>query len=349
MKGPLDVQLDGNIILGTDHNGNLVPATKEHGFDIGYARIKLVRLDEFGNPIPDDDDENRELWSKQHKENAAIRTDSDKNFVFAMTDGPIERFAPDLKLETLTKLVMLSTYADFANRDKDSMLVIGNRYAKKTPMTTADIQKELGLSNSTFYEFMNDVLPQVNENGEVTNTPYIYKLNDTYFLNKEFFLRSHLPKGSHSNINKIFVEPVRRLYNLAMVSQHRKLGMVFALLPYINREWNIVCWNPLEANPALVEALTMTEICEVLDLSKKNAARTINGMIKQIMKITLKIDGARQFFCGLFETDERKEMIINPNFIYIGRRKNDVMQSGARFVHPDDVEIYQKAMSEKRG
>lgn len=349
MKNPFEVILDENKILCTDHNGDLVDATEENGMYIKYARVEVGRLDDYGNPIFDDSDVKRKRWLKQHKENAAIRTDSDKNFVFAMTDGPIERFAPDLKLETLTKLVMLSTYADFANRDKDSMLVIGNRYAKKTPMTTTDIQRELGLSNSTFYEFMKEVLPQVNENGELTNTPYLYKLNDTYFLNREFFLRSHLPKGSHSNINKIFVEPVRRLYNLAMVSQHRKLGMVFALLPYINREWNIVCWNPLETNPALVEALTMTEICEVLDLSKKNAARTVNGMIKQIMKITFKIDGARQFFCGLFETDESKEMIINPNFIYIGRRKNDVMQSGARFVHPDDVEIYQKAMSEKWG
>ena len=333
-KTPMGIMLDENRILALDSQGNFVEATRENGFYVRNFHVELGHVDENGNVIPEENDD----YSKQYAENVAIRTEG-KDFVFAMTDG-IQRFAPELKFETLTKLVMLSTYAEFTKSDQDSMLIMGNKFAQKHPMTTSDIQRELKLSNSTFYDFMSDVLPQVDENGELLNTPYLYKIDDKYFLNRKYFLRSYLPKGSHSHINKIFVEPVRRLYQIAMVSQHRKLGMVFALLPYINREWNIVCRNPIEDNPALVEALTMKEICEVLNLDKKNSARTINGMIRQVMKVTLKIDGVKQFFCGLFETDEGPEMVINPNFIYIGTRKKEVSKDGARFVLSEDREKY---------
>ena len=121
--------------------------------------------------------------------------------------------------------------------------------------------------------------------------------------------------------------------------------MIFALLPYINREWNIVCWNTLEDDRAYIEAMSTKDICEVLGLSRKHANRTIDGMIREVMRISLKIDGVKQYFCALVETDERKQMIINPNFIYIGKRVNEIMQTGAFFVATEDIDEYRRNMS----
>lgn len=338
---PFNIMFDGNRLLAKDLNGNLVDVTPENGMCIDTAYIKIAFLDDNGNRIPDETGPGKR--SKGYAENAAIRTEG-KDFVFVMTN-PCNRFARELKFETLTRLVMLSTYSSFADSSSPSMLVLGSKFGKKRPMKTADIQSVLGLSKSTFYDFMKEVLAETDEDGNITNTPYLYKVDDNYYMNSEYFLRSYLPKGSHHYINKMFVDPVRRLYQIAKVSQHRKLGMVFALLPYINREWNIVCWNTLEDDPAYIEAMSMKDICDVLGLSRKNAGRTIDGMIREIMKITLKIDGVKQYFCALVETDNRKQMIINPNFVYIGKQVKKIMQTGVFFVATENLDEYRRNLS----
>ena len=340
-KDPFTIQLWDNKILAKNEFGDLVDATPENGMYIKRANIEIGYLDENGQPIPEDEQKKRN--QKHYSDNAAIRTEG-KDFVFVMTN-PDNKFAKELKFETLTRLLMLSTYLSFAESSSPSMLILGNKFGQKRPMKKSDIQSVLGLSKSTFYDFMKEVSPDIDDNGSIVNTPYLFNVDGVYYMNNEYFLRSYLPKGSHHYINKIFVTPVRRLYQIAKISQHRKLGMIFALLPYINREWNIVCWNTLEDDLAYIEAMSTKDICEVLGLSRKHANRTIDGMIREVMRISLKIDGVKQYFCALVETDERKQMIINPNFIYIGKRVNEIMQTGAFFVATEDIDEYRRNMS----
>jgi hypothetical protein len=87
------------------------------------------------------------------------------------------------------------------------------------------------------------------------------------------------------------------------------------VLPFINFNYNIVCYNPTEHSRELVKPITIDKLAVLLGYE-----RTEN-LIRIIDKI--KYDGSKVF--GYFGTDFKSKgkagMIVNPRAVYAGGAK----------------------------
>lgn len=105
--------------------------------------------------------------------------------------------------------------------------------------------------------------------------------------------------GSFTAINR---NELRKLFNRTRPDKHKKAGFMFRLIPYINRQWNIVCHNPEEPCLDNVMALSAEEIEKIL---KRKIPQ-----IQEDWPVKLRDD----------------YLYYDPEFIYGGSRKDDAIK-----------------------
>ena len=154
----------------------------------------------------------------------------------------------DLSPSTVTKLIYLSTYAAYDN------LLILNAKSKKE-IKRSDLPKILGVSKRTSERFWNSVKAYYIREDEETG-----KL----WLNDEIFKRGKLKSKTAIDYQQFYFNGVRSLYKSANGKNHNYLGYLFQLIPFINREWNVVCENPFEADLDNVQLVTMKDFCDYI-------------------------------------------------------------------------------------
>ena len=70
--------------------------------------------------------------------------------------------------------------------------------------------------------------------------------NGSLWLNDSIFKRGKLKNKTAVEYQQFYFNGVRALYKSANGKNHNHLGYLFQLIPLINREWNVLCKNPLE-------------------------------------------------------------------------------------------------------
>lgn len=63
---------------------------------------------------------------------------------------------------------------------------------------------------------------------------------------------------------------MRKLYIMVQPSQHKHLGYLFKMLPYVNLEYNVLCHNPLESNLDDIQLMTVSEFCGAIGYDISN-------------------------------------------------------------------------------
>lgn len=337
-----------NIIVGGE-NGNeiLIPKKEWNGTTDfvppaarGY-KIKSVILERA------DSNKDKTDAQKQFAKNKLAKTKD--RFVWAKFSE--DRFCSNLDFETLARLVYLSTFVNYTDYGEESYLMNGLNTKAQKPMTKKELKKVLGLSPRTFDRFLLKVCP-VDSNGEIrkgakAGTTYLSQdAEGKFILNKEYFCRGNLDRGVSTPTNRLFIEYIQRLYHAVKPSQHKQLGIIFALMPWINQEWGVICKNPDVKDYDLIEPMNAKDICGVLGLDARNSEKTIgqmrNGQLcgnlyKALLDIELEINQIRQVFCLAETTKYGVRLIVNPNFIYKGTHKKELMERHSSFVNPKDL------------
>lgn len=216
----------------------------------------------------------------------------------------------DLSPESIVRLVYLSTYMRY---NRSELFV-----TQRTKMNEKDLPEILRVSESTARRFKNEVCPvylQIDEQGYLT-------------INNELFVFGKNANAGES-YQKVYVEAVRNLYRQTPTTQHKHLGYIFALLPYINIEYNVLCWNPYEDKLDNIELMTVKEFCEKIGYNRSN----INRLIRIYSSLFFEIDGKQMRFCS-FVTDgksslENMHIFINPHVLYSGSDYRKVEVLGA--------------------
>lgn len=286
------------------------------------------------------------------------RAESHEKFIFAKLE-PETRFCPDLDFATLWRLAVLATYSSFSTDGTDAYLTNDLPTRAQRPMTKSEMQNILGLQKRTFNRFLNNIchvdstgeLKQdcFDTNGQVkTNfVNYLYPANDgKWFLNSDYFIKGTLVRGQQTYVNRIFVEAIRKLHKASKQSQHKQLGMILSLLPYLNKKWNVICSNPLEEDHKKIKPLSARDICKVLGLDIRNAEKTIGRvsnekklygrLYQSLLDVELEIEGRLQLFCALRVTKYDCAIVVNPNFIFLGEEKEKwaIIESNGGFENP---------------
>lgn len=259
----------------------------------------------------------REYRERKEQERLnTLRRTSKPKYVFVSSDKRFEGVTP----ETVTRLVYLSTFVRYRGgytHDKDGQLMLSER----VPMRRMDLAKVLKLSDATVSRFLKEVCPD-----------YITVRKDTtLYMNTEIFVRGDIKHlYGHTKYTQVFIEAVRKLYLDVDKSKHKHLGYLFDLLPYVNIEYNLLCYDPTEQDIDKIELLTLSDFCEKVGYETSNIRR----LLAEYRNIRFNVHGRMERFCSIVcdgSGIENAKICINPHILHSGSECAKVEILGAFF------------------
>lgn len=207
---------------------------------------------------------------------------------------------------TLSRLVYLSTYIDYNNR-QENLLVKKGIYNTLEPMTRKDIQYVLKLGDTAFRSFMADV--------KLNNL--IYEIDNKFYVTDLLFTKGEIAKDkSYNGYAKLFIKCVRSLYEGTTPRQHKVLSNVFMLIPFIHINTNIITFDPDTTLDDHVNPMSLEDIGELLDIEDNKG--NLKKLVKDLEKFTVKIETIEYKMFTYVMLSDRDYFVINPRVVYRG-------------------------------
>ena len=206
--------------------------------------------------------------------------------------------------DELTKLIYISTYMGYNNR-----LMV----SEDESMTKKQMREILRVSEDTFHKFYTSL----------TNTGILSEdIDKCLYLNTSIFKRGAIKdvKDIDCNRTRLYIKSIRSLYTQAKISEHKLLSYLFQAIPFVNVNYNILCFNPLENDLQKVKPMIMKDFCVIIGYSQDNDRRLktkLKGLRLQQLPVFSFVDNADGLFC-----------YINPNVYYAGNKWEEVKVLG---------------------
>lgn len=144
----------------------------------------------------------------------------------------------------------------------------------------------------------------------LTKSKVMYKDGKYYNISAKYSIYGE-NKNTNENYTRVFTDNIRKLYNQTLPKNHKQLYYLFKLLPYINKQSNIICSNIDECQIKNVKPLTQKEIMKILELDVSNSSKWLKSMMK------FKIDNNFVIMKTVINKDITC-IIINPKVYYGG-------------------------------
>lgn len=223
---------------------------------------------------------------------------------------------PDLKASYVTRLMFLATYIGYDGRIVD---------CKNCSLSKLQIKSLLNVSDGEFKRFYKSM----------KDNKILIEETDGIKINQDLFKRGNLNKQElailtqdEKYITRIYIKAVRSLYNKATITSHKTLGYIFQIMPYVNRQYNICCKNPLETDLSKIEKMTLGEFCDVIGYDKNQVSRLCNVLFEPQFEINGEVKTAMRYVVDKGFDKKSYSMFINPNVYYAGDRWNEVKVLG---------------------
>lgn len=246
----------------------------------------------------------------RQKESNNLRRSSNKDlgkFFFVSHDEDFD----DLLPQTVTRLIFLNTFIGYGS----NKLMLTER----TPMMRKDLSKVLGVSKAVITAFWKEVSPK-----------YMQEKDDgLIFTNTDIFIKRKLnQRGKYHPYQKFYIDGIRKLYRATEITNHKHLGYVFKMLPFINLEFNVLCKNPTEKDLTKIDFLSVAEFCHLIDYDISQ----LNRLLKIYKSIKFDVKENQERFCA-FVSDginrNSSKIFVNPHVLYNGSNYNQVKVLGA--------------------
>lgn len=209
----------------------------------------------------------------------------------------IENTLNEINPATVGRLAYLSTYMEYGNQ----LLM----RSKNRPMLKSDLPEVLLISRDTANKFYN----------ESKNAGLIEDHGSEGLYMNEVFFRD---QTTDKNQIRLYRKTIQQLYKRTLPKYIKNFGYVVQLVSYINREWNVVCHNPLEKDSNMVQIMTMKELCETIDYDYSHISR----LNEALFGLAFDWNGRKQALCASIEftTEEGKQkgLIVNPHLVFAG-------------------------------
>lgn len=210
-----------------------------------------------------------------------------------------------IRSANIARLVYLAALQSFSGK-----LMKNKRYALKPD----ELREELHLKKTQYYEFKHDTKNYITIVGD-----------EVYFRNPNIF-RGKLTRGQpYENYQRVFAEPIKQLFRQTPSNKLCQLGLAFLLLPYLNRQFNVLCFNPYEDDWDKLELLTMSDVCQILDYDVSHAMR----LQRDLEKLKYDYNDKQEFLFAFVgqSSASQKRIMLNPHFIYVGDIYESVRQT----------------------
>lgn len=202
------------------------------------------------------------------------------------------------------RFLYLCTFANY-----QSVLTNGKRN-----MDFDDVMEVLKLSINTFKSFKKKL--------EIYNLITVDK--NRIFINSDYCIKGKINKNYKKNSSRVFNHGIRQIYEQSKASEHKTIGKVIAILPYIHINYNIVCQNPNCKSFEDIKPLSLKDIGNLIGENTKD--NNYNRVINKLLKV--KVDDK-----FLFDTvsNRKKLTVVNPKVFYKGNNKDGLQWLNSLF------------------
>lgn len=213
----------------------------------------------------------------------------------------------DIDRADIARLIYLSTYIDYNDR-QENLLVKHGEDNKVEALKRNDIKKLLTLSDRAFLNFIKNML----------DLNMIFECEGKYYMNNEYFSKGNVDiKGDYT---RIFINTTRILFENCTVRQHRQLGYVYQLIPYIDYETNTL----MNSNN---ERFNFRDVAELVGIDV-TTRQNISKFKKELYKFKIDYNGGEYYiFKGIIEEGygcKREYFVINPILTCRGNKYSEI-------------------------
>lgn len=212
--------------------------------------------------------EEKESWTQKRKEREEKyykRLKQNERGYFVMMRYEINKCLDlGLSAPNVTRLMYLATFMDYQNFLRNT-----NNWF----MTKEEMRKVMSLKADTFQKFYRECI-----NSGILNVD-----EGKYSLNQNIFHRGEMNNGAIGGDHYTFIyyNAVREIYEKSSCGEHKGLAILFLLIPYVNKFYNVVCRNVTEEKWENMECMTLNEIGELLGI------KNIRNIKAKLSKITV--------------------------------------------------------------
>ena len=202
--------------------------------------------------------------------------------------------ALNLEGQYLIRFVYLCCFLDF-NDKKVKWGKSNNKYA-----TVKDLEEIWGLKEEECRK---------TKNALIEKELIIINEDKTISINKKYAFKGNAKKDMKGSV-KMFEDGFKEIYENATPKEHKRLGILIKLLPLVNYDWNILCYNAEETEEDKIIPLTLKDICLIVGYNENQSSR----LKKELLKI--KVDG-KAVIC-IHNIEDKNVISINPMIYYKG-------------------------------
>lgn len=273
------------------HNEKLLVHGEDHitfeQWDIGYNGAIAQHI--------------QEEQEKKHKAKKHIKNDSEIAELIRSFGGfyfSCYKHLLKLKLDKqyMFRFVYLCTLMNYENK-----IEFGNAKGDNRLALEKDLQEILKLSKretiNTKNELIKHKLITINEDKTIT-------------INKKYSVKGNIDKRKLRGSVRVMEQGIQELYNKAKAIEHKKLGLLIEILPYVNFNYNILCHNPDESDKSKIKPMNLKELCSIVGYDEKNSTRLKNELLR------IKVNDKSAIAITLI--DQGQAISVNPYVYYKG-------------------------------
>lgn len=219
-------------------------------------------------------------------------------FAFFTQARQIEDRFPQLNAQDAARVLFIGSYVAWESNRL--------QYANGRIIRKAGLCELVGMSAKRFSQFFKKLISEEilseSDKGEL-------------FMNPTLFFRGEIKSNGYDlsdlTHTRVFRKTIQDLYAMFKGRQLSKLGVIYKVLPFLNFETNIICFNPSESDEDLLEPMNLDNLSTLLDYGDPHKLRRALEAIK--------IEGKPVFLVVQNPNNRRQlRVIVNPRVVFGG-------------------------------
>ena len=202
----------------------------------------------------------------------------------------------DIPKQFLFIFTYICTYLDYDGKLK--IMVNG----KKKVITEKDLQNLLGLGKTETIKtktiLINNGLIIINEDRSIS-------------VNPKYAIKGEVRRKKLRGCARIMQDGIREIYENSRPIEHKRLGLLIQILPYVNYNYNIICFNPEEEEKDEITPMDLKDLCKITGYDERNRIKLKN----ELLRITV---GGTPVI-AVTEVYKGHAISVNPKIYYKGK------------------------------
>jgi hypothetical protein len=182
--------------------------------------------------------------------------------------------------------------------------------SRRRPLTKREALNALGLSRSLGHTFWREVV----DGGFIIEEP-----DGRLSMPSQMFFRGRFKaSGEQFGLMPVYCNQYRAAFRGAATAEHRYLGYLIQLLPWLNLKTNVLCQDlsgRLAENEVEISPASVPDFCKLVGLSAGSA-----GKIRRVYdKLSFPVDGVCRRVCSVVRDKSGREvMCLNSRLMFAG-------------------------------